>query len=267
MGYWPNLESPKTFNEKIQWLKLYDRKPEYTQMVDKFAVREYIAKMMIEGGGGGKNLKTLLGMWNKFEDIDFEKLPNQFVLKCTHNSGGNIICKDKKDFNIRNARIKINWWLKHNYFYAQREWPYKNIKPRIIAEEYMVDESGYELKDYKFFCFNGQPKIVEVIFDRHIKPKVNVYSPEWEYLPLKAEYPNAPERTIQRPKSLEMMLYWASKLSAGKYFLRVDFYIIKDQIYFGELTLYPTSGYHHLDPPEWDDKLGSWIELSVGNAR
>ena len=261
LGYWPNLKSPKTFNEKLQWLKLHNRKPEYTQMADKFAVREYIAKTI-----GDEYLIPLLGVWDKFEDIDFEKLPNQFVLKCTHNSGGNIICKDKIDFNIRNARRKINWWLKHNYFYAQREYPYKNIKPRIIAEQYMVDESGIELKDYKVWCFNGEPKFLSVNSERYSIDglKVTYFDFNWNELPFIRHYPKS-TKGLKKPKFLEDMNVLSKILSDNTFFLRVDWYIAQEKLFFGELTFFPLSGYGQFIPSEWGTTLGSWIELSAFN--
>ena len=157
-----NLKKPKTFNEKLQWLKLYDRNPAYTKLVDKYEVRKHIAKTI-----GQEYLIPLLGVWDTFEDINFSKLPNQFVLKCTHDSGGLIICTDKNRLDIDAARKKINKCLKRNYYYPGREWPYKNVKPRIICEKYMVDESGTELKDYKFMCFNGEVKCIFVCLNRN----------------------------------------------------------------------------------------------------
>jgi hypothetical protein len=183
-----DLKSPKTFNEKIQWLKLYDRKPEYTQRVDKYEVRKYIADKT-----GEEYLIPLLGVWDRFEDIDFNNFPDQFVLKCTHDSGGVIICKNKNMFNIEEVKKKMRHFVRRNYYYGSKEWPYKDIKPRIIAEKYMVDESGTELKDYKIQCFNGEPKIIQVDFDRFTdNHKRNFYSANWEYQPFSLLYPTYP---------------------------------------------------------------------------
>jgi hypothetical protein len=257
-----DIRNPQTFNEKIQWLKLYDRKPEYTQMVDKFAVREYIANRI-----GEEYLIPLLGTWDSFNAIDFDELPNQFVLKCTHNSGGVIICKNKDNLNINDVHKKMKLWLKKNYYYTGREFSYKYIKPRIIAEQYMVDESGTDLKDYKIQCFNGEPKIIQVDFDRFTNEhKRNFYSPEWEYQPFSLLYPTHPEIQIKKPESLILMLFLAEKLSQNIPYLRVDLYSIRQRIYFGELTFYHGSGYEKFDPPEWNRVFGDWLVLGGGGG-
>lgn len=255
-----NLENPQTFNEKLQWLKLYDRKPIYTTMVDKYAAKEYVADKI-----GGEYIIPTLGVWDKFDDIDFGALPDQFVLKCTHDSGGLAICKDKKTFDIEAARKKINRCLKRNYYYTFREWPYKDVKPRIIAEKYMVDESGYELKDYKIFCFDGQPKIMFIATDRanpEEETKFDFFDMEFNHLPFQNGHPNA-KRAIMQPKGFEKMKELAAKLSAGIPQVRVDFYDIDGKVYFGELTFSHWSGFVPFDPEEWDYKLGSWIELPI----
>ena len=253
-----NLENPQTFNEKLQWLKLYDRKPVYTTMVDKYAAKEYVADKI-----GEEYIIPTLGVWDKFDDIDFDALPDQFVLKCTHDSGGLAICKDKKTFDIEAARKKINRCLKRNYYYIFREWPYKDIKPRIIAEKYMVDESGYELKDYKIFCFDGQPKIMFIATDRanpEEETKFDFFDMEFNHLPFQNGHPNA-KKPIMQPKGFEKMKELAAKLSAGIPQVRVDFYDIDGKVYFGELTFSHWSGFVPFDPEEWDYKLGSWIDL------
>jgi hypothetical protein len=250
-----DFKNPKTFNEKIQWLKLYDRKPEYTKMADKYEVRKYIADKI-----GGQYLIPLLGVWNKFEDIDFKQLPDQFVLKCTHDCGSIIICKDKKIFNMDEAKEKINKCLKRNYYYGGRERCYKDIVPKVIAERYMVDESGIELKDYKLQCFNGEPKVIQVDFDRFSEQhKRNFYSVDWIYQPFSLLYPTYPEKIIPRPQSLSLMLSLAKELSQGIPYIRVDFYSIERKIYFGELTFYHGSGYEKFHPSEWDNILGALI--------
>jgi hypothetical protein len=252
-----NINSPETFNEKIQWLKLYDRNPEYTQMVDKYAVRTYITDKI-----GEAYLIPLLGIWDKPDDIDFENLPKQFVLKCTHDSGGIIICKDKGKFDIRKAKKELKRCLKRNYYYGGREYPYKDVKPRIIAEKYMVDESGTELKDYKVQCFDGEPKIIQVDFDRFGKVhKRNFYSLEWKYQPFSLLYPTFPEIEIKRPDRLDLMLSLAHELSRGIPYIRVDFYSIEKKLYVGELTFHHGSGYEKFDPPEWNTILGSWMSI------
>lgn len=251
-----DLENPRTFNEKLQYLKLYDRKPFYTNLVDKYEVRKFVTEVI-----GEEYLIPLLGRWNTFDEIDFSKLPNQFVLKCTHDSGGIVICKDKRKFNIKEAKRKIQKCMKTNYYYKGREWPYKDVKPRIIAEQYMIDESGTELKDYKVFNFNNVPKLIEVDFDRFIQHKRNIYDTKWNYLNLCIEYPTDPNKKIEKPKNLEEMLSCAKKLSKGFPFLRTDFYNINGKIYFGEITLYHGSGLEKIIPEKYEKILGDWINL------
>ena len=172
-----DLENPQSFNEKLQWLKLYDRREWYSSLVDKYEVRKFVEEKI-----GKDYLIPIIGVWDRFEDIDLEKLPKQFVLKCTHDSGGVIVCPDKEKFDFGKAQRNINKWLKRNYYHRSKEWPYKNVKPRIICEKYMADESGTQLKDYKVFCFNGEPKIIQVDFDRFKEHKKNMYDPQWNYV-------------------------------------------------------------------------------------
>lgn len=255
MGKEIHLDSPQTFNEKLQWLKLHDRKPEYTTMVDKYAVKMYVADII-----GEKYIIPTLGVWNHFDEIDFDKLPNQFVLKCTHDSGGIVICKDKNKLDLKSAKKKIEKSLKQNYYWSGREWPYKDVKPRIIAEEYMIDESGYELKDYKFFCFNGEPKMMFIATDRGLDTKFDFYDMEFNHLPFTNGHPNA-NKQIKKPKNYSTMLALSAKLSFGIPHVRVDFYNINGKIYFGELTFFHWSGLVPFEPEEWDYKLGSWLKL------
>ena len=257
VGYKLNLNHPKSFNEKLQWLKLNDRKSIYTQMVDKYMVRKYIAESI-----GEKYLIPLLGVWNNFEEINFNKLPDQFVLKCTHDSGSIRICKDKSNFDINEAKNFFNKKLKENFYYFGKEWPYKNVHPRIIAEEFIEDESSKDLKDYKFMCFNGNVKCCFVCSERfstHLK--VTFYDTEWNKLPFERHYPNS-EEEIPKPKNLEKMIQLAEKLSINIPFVRVDFYEVNNMIYFGELTFFPGCGFEEFKPIEWDYKLGEWIDLS-----
>lgn len=251
-----DFKKPMTFNEKLQWLKLYDRNPEYTQLVDKLEVRKYIEKTI-----GKEYLIPLLGEWDKFEDIDFNLLPDQFVLKCTHDSGGLIVCENKGALNLKRAKKKINRSLKRNFYYHGREWPYKNVKPRIICEKFMVDESGIELKDYKIFCFLGEPKIIQVDYNRFEGHKRNLYDVDWNYVSSSIKHPTDPARLIEKPEKLEEMLQLARMLSKEYYHVRVDFYSIKDKIYFGEMTFYHGSGYEKFEPEEFGYKMGSWLQL------
>ena len=259
MGYKLNLDNPKTFCEKIQWLKLYNRKPEYTQMVDKFAVKEYVANII-----GDEYIIPTLGVWNKFEDIDFDKLPNQFVLKTTHGGGGGgvVICKDKTTFNIDKAKSILERSLKQDIYTSLKEWPYKNVKKRIIAEEFIETDNG-ELKDYKLFCFNGIPRYCQVIAGRETDiTTIDWYDREWnhQHFHEPKDYPFS-EKGHSRPRCLDEMWNIATKLSQGQPFLRVDFYEISNTIKFGELTFFPTSGFGGFKPIEWDYKFGEWIEL------
>ncbi|MCD1161129.1 ATP-grasp fold amidoligase family protein [Peribacillus frigoritolerans] len=256
VGYELNLQNPITFNEKLQWLKLYDHNSDYTKMVDKYEVRSYVTKTI-----GDEYLIPLLGVYEKFEDIDFCKLPNQFVMKCTHDSGGLVICKDKDKFDIKAAKKKIEKCLKRNYYYYSMEWPYKNGKPRIVCEKYMVDESGTELKDYKIFCFNGEPKLIQVDYNRFVNHKRNLYDIDWNYIDASLQKPNDSTIEITKPPKLNEMLKLAQKLSEQCPFARVDFYSIENRLYFGEITFYPGAGYEKFYPDELDLELGKCIRL------
>lgn len=257
VGRFPNLDNPKTFNEKLQWLKLNNIHPEYTKLVDKYLAKQYVEQQI----GSGYIIPTL-GVWNDFTEIDFSKLPNQFVLKTTHDSGGVAIVKDKSTVDMRKIRRRIERSLRHNYYYDNREYPYKDVKPRIIAEKYMVDESGTELKDYKIFCFSGVPKIIQVDYDRFVKHKRNLYDTEWNRLPFTLKFPTDWNREFNKPKNLDKMLEIAAKLSVGYPHLRVDLYNINGNIYFGELTFFHGSGHEKFTPDEWNLKLGDWINLN-----
>lgn len=253
-----NIKNPTSFNEKLQWLKLYDRKEEYSKLVDKYEVKTYITEML-----GDEYIIKTLGIWNSFEEIDFDILPNQFVLKCTHDSGGIVICKDKTCFDYYKAKKKLDKCMKRNYYSVSREWPYKNVTPRIMAEEYMVDESATELKDYKFFCFNGKVKCFKIDFDRFINHRANYYDMDLEQLKF-GEVICPPDygRKFEKPENFGTMIEKACLLSTGISFLRVDFYNINGKIYFGELTFYPSSGMGPFVPDSADKMLGDWLIIS-----
>lgn len=253
-----DLKNPRTFNEKLQWLKLYDRRPEYTTMVDKYKVKEYVADII-----GDKYIIPTLGVWNSFNEINFDELPCQFVLKCTHDSGGIVICKDKNEFDKIAAKRIIEKSLSQNWYWVGREWPYKNVQPRIIAEQYLTDESNEQLKDYKIFNFDGEPKLIEVDYDRFIEHKRNLYSTSWNYIDATIQFPTDPEHEIRKPSRLEEMLELAKKLSAGIPHLRTDFYIVKDSVYFGELTFSHGSGFEQFLPKAFEDEFSSWLKLPV----
>ena len=251
MGKELDLKNPKTFNEKLQWLKLYDRKKEYTKMVDKYEAKEYVANII-----GDEYIIPTIGIYNSFDEIDFDKLPKQFVMKCTHDSGGNVVCRDKSKLNIEEAKEKIN-----NYYWKWREWPYKHVKPRIIIEEYMEDKKTKELRDYKFFCFDGKAKFMFIATDRLIhETKFNYYDMNFKLLPFIQHYPND-KRKIEKPKNFDKMKKLAEKLSKGIPQIRVDFYEINGKVYFGELTFCHFAGVTPFEPEEWDYKLGEYIKL------
>lgn len=251
-----DLKHPKTYNEKLQWLKLYDRRPEYTMMVDKYEVRKYVAEKI-----GEEYLIPLIGVYDSVDEIPWEELPDKFVLKCTHGSGSNIICLDKKRLDVEEAKKKLGKWMKKNWYWFGREWAYKNVRPRIICENFMVDESGKELKDYKIFCFDGEPKLIQVDFDRFRDHKRNIYDLDWNLVDLTIKYPRDPNKTIARPDKLDEMLDVARKLSAGIPHVRVDLYSIGDKIYFGELTFTHGSGYEPFYPESYNELFGSWLKL------
>jgi len=253
----PNLKNPKTYNEKLQWLKLYDRRPEYTLMVDKYLVKDYVSKII-----GEEYIIPTIGVWDSIDEIDWEGLPNQFVLKWNHDSGSIVICKDKKNLDKEQA-INILKRNEHSSgFWYGREWPYKNVQPRIIAEKYMEDEDG-ELKDFKFFCFNGETKAMFVATDRFNKneeTKFDFFDSDFNHMPFTNGHPNA-IRPIKKPQSFDMMKQLAGKLSSGYPHIRVDFYEIRGKVYFGELTLYHWSGFVPFKPSKYDKIFGDWILL------
>lgn len=253
-----NLKDPKTYNEKLQWLKLYDRKPEYIAMVDKCEAKRYVGDII-----GEEYVVPTFGVWDSFDDIDFDALPNQFVLKCTHDSGGLVICKDKRALDIEKARKIINWSLNRKYYYEHREWPYKNVKPRIIAEQYMEDEKTSELRDYKFFCFDGEVKAMFVATERQKvgeEVKFDFFDENFNHLPVRQGHPNA-KIMPEKPEKFEKMKELAAKLSQNIPHVRVDFYEVNGRVYFGEMTFFHFSGMVPFQPEEWDYKFGSWINL------
>ncbi len=261
LGYDLNLEDPKTFNEKLQWLKLNDRKREYTAMVDKYLVKSYIAKTI-----GEQYVIPTIAVYDSAEEIDFDKLPNQFVLKCNHNSGlGMYICKDKSQLTDKEKKkIKANLakGLAQDYYLACREWPYKDVQRKIICEKYMEDSSTSELRDYKFFCFNGIVKCYKIDFDRFVEHRANYFTPDGELMKLgEEERPPDFNKKLQTPSNLEQMKEFAEKLAETHPFLRVDFYDVDGKVYFGELTFYPSGGFGKFVYDGNDDLLGSWIKL------
>lgn len=252
-----DLINPQTFNEKIQWLKINDRKEIYTKMVDKYEAKNYVADVI-----GKEYIIPTIGIYNKLSDIDLSKLPDKFVMKCTHDSGGLIICKDKKQLNFNKEKKKIAKSLKRNFYYSGREWPYKNVKPRIIVEKYMEESDKKELKDYKLFCFNGIPQIVLVCSERYSSENMceTWFDMNWNLIDV-VESGHRIDTTISKPKKFKEMIALSKKLSKGIPFVRVDWYEIKGKLYFGELTFYPASGFEKFEPEEWNYKMGEMLEL------
>ncbi|MBR2260089.1 MAG: glycosyl transferase [Paludibacteraceae bacterium] len=256
MGYSLNLDNPQTFSEKLQWLKLYDRNPLHTGMADKYEVKKYIEKRI-----GNKYNIPLLGVWSNVDEIDFDQLPDKFVLKTTHDSGGVRICYDKQSFMNSDYKQFFKAHLSHNYYRDKREWPYKNITPRIIAEPLIESESG-DLKDYKFFCFNGEPKYCLVISERSVGYKISFYDLNWNRINLTEVGYQESKNEFDRPINYDKMLELASALSFGEKFLRVDMYNEKGRIYCGELTFFPCSGFVEFQPSYYNDLLGGWIDIN-----
>lgn len=258
MGAKLNLDNPTTYNEKLQWLKLYDRKPIYTAMVDKYEVKKYVSNLI-----GEEHIIPTYGVWDRFEDIDFDELPNQFVLKCTHDSGGIAICRDKAHFNIKAAKKKLKKNLNHNFYWTGRDWPYKDVRPRIIAEKYMEDSMNPDLRDYKFFVFDGVAKALFVASDRQTKgveTRFDFFDMEYNHLPIKNGHENSTSYPL-RPKTFGLMRELAEKLGQEIPQSRMDFYEVNGRVYFGEITLFHYSGMVPFEPVEWDRTFGDWITL------
>lgn len=248
----------KTFNEKLQWLKVYDRRTEYTMMVDKFLVRDYIAKTV-----GSQYLIPLLGVWDDADDINFGQLPSQYVLKCNHNSGlGMYICSDSSKVDVEEIRLSLTKGLQQNYYLTGREWPYKDVPRKIIAEKYMTDDTGIELKDYKINCFNGVPKFIQVMSGRNKDNySVDHFDVDWQPMDIPRKDKQKSSQPISKPKQLQEMLDLAAVLSKDLPFARIDFYIAEERVYFGEITFFPVSGFVPFSNHQIDMQLGQLIQL------
>ena len=254
----PNLKNPKTFNEKLQWLKLNDRRPEYTQMVDKYEAKKYVAGILGEG-----YIIPTIGVWNRADDIPWDTMPDQFVLKCNNDSGGVVVCEKKESIDIERTKEFLNNRLKNNGFWYGREWPYKHVTPCIIAEQYLSDESG-QLVDYKIHCFNGEPKIILVCRDRYKKTGMteDFYTVEWKHLDIARPGHRNSSVAISCPKEIPVMIELSKKLSKNIPFLRVDFYVVNGHVYIGELTFYPASGFQQFEPQTADIEFGKMLNLT-----
>lgn len=253
-----DLDNPLTFNEKLQWLKLYDRNPNYTVMVDKYKAREYIAEKI-----GEQYLIPLIGVWESPNEIDFDSLPNQFAMKCNHNSGvGMCICTDKSKLDIKKVKKGLARGLKQDYYLIGREWSYKDVPRKIVAEQFLKSDAG-GLTDYKIHCFHGVPKFILVCRDRFAESGLteDFYTPEWDLMPVKRPNISNAETPLKKPEKLNEMLALASKLSENIPFLRVDLYCVDSKVYFSELTFFPASGFAPFEPEEWDKTFGDWLKL------
>ena len=251
------MKNPKTYSEKMQWQKAYDHNPIYTKLADKYAVRDYVKEKV-----GEQYLIPLLGRWDRFEDIDFDTLPNQFVLKCNHDCASVIICRDKSTFDKEAARAKLTKSLKRNYYYGYAEWQYKDIIPCIIAEKYLHDVNSEELCDYKFQCFSGKPYSCRIDIGRFTDHRRNVYDMEWNLLPWqKGHYHNSDE-AIDKPENYEEMVWVAERLSDGLRQVRVDLYNVGGRVYFGELTFTNGGGFEVFVPEEYDRVLGDMWDIN-----
>ena len=255
-----DFDHPVRYNEKLQWLKLYDRKPIYTTMVDKYAVKQFVSNKI-----GDQYVVPLLGVWYKPEDIDYDSLPQRFVLKATHGGGGLdvVICKDKDSLDKAQVAKKLNHSLNSDYW-RMREWPYKNVPRRIIAEQFLEDKSG-DLYDYKVMCFSGKPALIQVHRGRFTHQTQDVYDVNWNKMEISQPgYPGTDD-LIERPALLSEMLSLSSILAAGMPQIRVDWYIANGRLYFGELTFYDGAGFSLWEPKEWELKLGDMIVLPSNN--
>lgn len=258
MGYWMDFKNPRTYNEKLQWLKINDIHPEFTKLVDKIDVKEYVTNKI-----GNEFVIPTIATYNSIEEIDWNLLPNQFVIKSTNDSGGVVVCKDKNKLNIPESINKLKILGKRDYSKISKEYPYKNVPHRFIAEKYMEDESGYELKDYKFFCFDGKVKFLFVATGRQSgDTRFDFFDTEFNHLPVINGHPNA-DITPTKPANFEKMIELAEKLSQGIRHVRVDLYNINGEIYFGEMTFFHWSGIIPFEPFEWDIKFGEYLHLPL----
>lgn len=264
MGEWPDLENPTLFTEKIQWLKLHNHHPQYSIMVDKYTAKDYVASRI-----GNEYVIPTLGLWNSPKDIEWNKLPNQFVLKTT-NGGGNggvVICRDKSTLNIKEVVRKLSDNQKSNIYDNLREWPYRDVTPRILAESLLrsSDNESGELADYKFFCFNGEPRLCQVIRERNTMETIDFYDMEWNHMDIVGLNPMVKngQVAVPKPKPLSQMIDICKILSKDIPFLRVDLYVVDSMIYFGEMTFFPASGIGTFKPKNWNKTLGDYIQVNL----
>lgn len=258
LGYELDLENPKTFNEKLQWLKVHYRNPIMPACADKVEVRKIVSKEI-----GEEYLIPIYGVWDNVQDIKLDKLPNQFVLKSSHASGQVIITKNKNKMDFPNEIKKMKKWLKTNYYYSSGEWIYKDIKPRIICEQLLEQENNEDLRDYRVFCFNGKAKFIAVDFNITDKKNTrrNLYDLNWKLINAKISYPQETSYIVKKPDKFEELIYLSEKLASDFPHTRVDFYIVKEKLFFGEITFFHQGGMGKISPADFEMKSGSWIEL------
>lgn len=260
IGHRPNYDNPRTFTEKLAWMRLYDHNPLYTRLADKIAVRDYVRERV-----GGEVLVPCYGIWDKPGDIDPDALPGSFVLKCNHESGFVVLCKDKNRLDWIYTRAQLATRLRMNHYYRYYEWPYLNIKPRIMAEELLVGDDGGEPHDYKIHCYGAKPGYIVTVVGRHGNQARGYYSPEWEPMPFVGTL--APATEVPRPANLERMVEIAAALAEGLRYCRVDFYAVGEKVYFGEITLIPAAGMLKYIPPEYDLYWGERLQLPPRGER
>lgn len=260
-GRWPDLNNPRTFNEQIQWLKVHYRDPLLKICADKFTVREFV-----EGQGLPDHLIPLLAVYDNVEALDFASLPDRFILKVSHGSGMNLLCRDKSVFNQQAAREKIRYWMKEDFSLVAREWAYAGLTPRIVCEEFICQRNGEPPWDYKFHCFAGEPRYVQVDYGRFTNHTRGLYDADWNRLPCELEY--TLERTDSAyPRSLPEMLQVARSLARPFPYVRVDLYEVDQKVYFGELTFYPGRGVERFRPRRFDQDFGQWLEVRDGSLQ
>ncbi len=259
-GIYPDLDNPQRFTEKLEWLKLYryHHNPIITQCVDKYAVREYVTKH-----GCAELLNSIIGCWDRVDDIPWESLPNRFAIKCTHGCGYNIICNDKKKLNIEEAKQKLKKWMSKKYDSDAVELVYDDVKPRIICEDYIESLAGEYPIDYKLFCSYGETKIIYVLTSRtEHNSNIDFFTPEWEWIPVRSGvHENAGADCVERPQMLDEMMKYARKLSSDFPFCRVDFYCEDGRVKFGELTFLPTGGLCNFQPQSFDKTFGELFPI------
>lgn len=256
-----NLENPIYYNEKIQWMKINYHDLILNELVDKYSVRNFVKERI-----GKEYLIPIYGIYDSIDEVDFDSLPNQFVMKLTNGSSFNYICTNKTAKEVKKIKARFKKWIKIDFYALGREWAYKDVKNRIICEKYLTDDSETELKDYKFFCFNGEPKVIQVDYCRFTNHKRNLYTLNWDYMNESIEYETDPDANLDKPEKLEDMVRCAKELSKGFPHIRVDFYHINGQIYFGELTFYHGAGYLSYKPKKFEKQMGDWLDLSSFNV-